>query len=370
MIPFLDLQAINWRHRDELHAALDRVLDSGWFILGNETQRFETEFAAFCGTRHAIGVGNGLDALTLVLRAWNIGPGDEVLVPSNTFIATWLAVSSVGARPVPVEPDPSSYNMAAEGIERALTPRTRAIVPVHLYGQMADMEAIMAIARRHGLKVLEDAAQAHGASLNGHLAGSFGDAAAFSFYPGKNLGALGDGGAVTTSDDDLARRLRSLRSYGSPIKYQHDEPGVNSRLDELQSAFLRVKLRDLLADNAHRTSIADRYRERLAQVPGVVLPQVVPKSSPSWHLFVIQCDARDRVASALAERGVQTIVHYPIAPHLQKAYAGLRIAEHTLPVAESLHRRVLSLPIGPTMSQEEADRVAEAVAEVIDGIEP
>lgn len=294
MIPFLDLKAINIRHRDELHRALDRVLDSGWFILGDETRAFEEEFARACGTRFAVGVGNGLDALMLALRAWDIGPGDEVLVPANTFIATWLAVSLVGASPVPVEPSPATYNIDVERIEQHITARTRAIIPVHLYGQIADMEAVCQIAARHGLKVLEDAAQAHGATIAGRPAGSFGDAAAFSFYPGKNLGALGDAGALTTSDPEFASRVRLLRNYGSSVKYRHEEAGLNSRLDELQAAFLRAKLRALPEDNAHRARVAERYLDRLRGAPGVVLPEVRPSSVPSWHLFVIQCRDRAR----------------------------------------------------------------------------
>lgn len=311
--PFLDLRSINARHRTELHKALDRILDSGWLILGDNVAAFENEFAKYCEARHAIGVGNGLDALFLVLRAWNIGVGDEVLVPANTFIATWLAVSNSGATPVAVEPDPTTYNIDPAKLEAAITPRTRAIIAVHLFGQPADMDAIRAVAVRHGLKVLEDAAQAHGARYKGRRIGSLGDAAAFSFYPGKNLGALGDGGAITTDDDQLAEHLHALRNYGSSIKYVHQIKGFNSRLDELQAAFLRVKLPQLDTDNARRSRIAAAYQEGLRE-SGLILTGVPAWSEPVWHLFVVRTPDRDALQAHLARAGIGTLIHYPLPP--------------------------------------------------------
>ncbi|MGK2953009.1 MAG: DegT/DnrJ/EryC1/StrS family aminotransferase [Thiobacillus sp.] len=367
MTPFLDLQAINARDREAFHRALDRVLDSGWFILGPELESFEREFAAYCGTRHCIGVGNGLEALQLILRAYGIGPGDEVIVPANTYIATWLAVSHVGATPVPVEPVEATYNLDPGRIEAALSPRTRAIIPVHLYGLPADMPAINALAARRGIKVIEDAAQAHGASIDGRRAGSLGDAAGFSFYPGKNLGALGDGGAVTTNDDSLAVQLRSLRNYGSTVKYHNDRKGFNSRLDELQGAFLRVKLRMLDADNLRRSEIAARYASALAGT-GLVLPNMGHISRPAWHLFVVRSRRRSDLQAHLAARGIQTLIHYPIPPHLQVAYREFGFGANSFPVAERIHAEVLSLPIGPTMSDEDVVTIAAAVREASSGL--
>lgn len=370
MIPFLDLKNINLRQRDAFHAALDRVLDSGWLILGKETESFELEFARFCGTRHAVGVANGLDALHLVLRAWGIGPGDEVIVPSNTYIATWLAVTHTGATPVPVEPDEATYNIDPKLIEAAITPRTRAIIAVHLYGQTAPMAPLMELARRRGLKVLEDAAQAHGARFNERRAGALGDAAGFSFYPGKNLGALGDAGAVTTDDDALAQQLRVLRNYGSQVKYHNDVVGYNSRLDELQSAFLRVKLPLLDSDNAQRSAIAAQYMRGLAGVDGLVLPRVDRHCQPVWHLYVVRHRQRDAFVKALAENGVSTVIHYPIPPHRQPAYADLRLTTGSFPVSERMHREVVSLPIGPTMTDADVDRVIKGVYSAVARMPP
>jgi dTDP-4-amino-4,6-dideoxygalactose transaminase len=364
-VPFLDLQAINLSQSAELEAAFKRVLQSGWFILGKEVECFEERFAAYCGSRHCIGVANGLDAIMLVLRAWGIGPGDEVIVPSNTFIATWLAVSQCGAHPVPVEPDETSYNIDPARIEAAITPRTKAIIPVHRYGQPADMPSIMAIAGRHGLKVLEDAAQAHGARCQGERTGHLGHAAAFSFYPGKNLGALGDGGAIVTDDEALATLLRTYRNYGSQKKYHNLVQGFNSRLDELQAAFLNVKLDVLDEANTHRRAIAAVYDERLAGIPGLALPVVPAWAEPVWHLYVVRHAQRDALATALAERGIGTIVHYPIAPHMQQAYADLGYREGAFPIAEAIHREVLSLPIGPHMTLEQAGEMADAVRAVV-----
>lgn len=364
-IPFLDLKAVNQAHAAELEAAFKRVLDSGWYILGNETAQFEAAFASYCGAAQAIGVANGLDAIFLALKAAGIGPGDEVIVPSNTFIATWLAVSHCGATPVPVEPVEATYNLDPARIAAAITPRTKAIVPVHLYGQPADMDPIMALAAQHQLLVVEDAAQAHGARYHGRRTGQLGHAAAFSFYPGKNLGALGDGGAVTTSDAALAERIRTFRNYGSKVKYYNDVPGYNSRLDELQSALLAVKLPHLDADNARRRAIAAVYERELAGIPGLTLPQVPEWAEPVWHLYVVRHAQRDMLAKALAERGIGTIVHYPVAPHLQPAYAELGYKQGDFPLAEAIHREVLSLPIGPTMTLEQAAEVAAAIRQIL-----
>jgi dTDP-4-amino-4,6-dideoxygalactose transaminase len=361
-IPFLDVAAAYAELKDELDDAVRRVMASGQFILGPEVTAFEDEFAAYCGTRHAIGVGSGLDALRLVLLGYGIGPGDDVLVPSNTFIATWLAVTQAAARPVPVEPDPATHNVTVGAVEAALTPSTKAIMPVHLYGTPVDMDALLAVGREHGIPVIEDAAQAHGARCRGRRTGGLGDAAAFSFYPGKNLGALGDAGAVTTDDDALAERLRMLRNYGSRVKYHHDLQGTNSRLDPLQAAALRVKLRHLDEWNERRRAVAVRYLERLAGSEGLVLPQVPDWAEPVWHLFVVRTPRRDVFQERLAEAGVDTIIHYPIPPHLTGAYAS-DFERGELPVAERLAAEVLSLPMGPHLALEDADRVAAAVRE-------
>lgn len=360
-VPFLDLKSVNLRHSDGFHNVLTRVLQSGKLILGEEVLAFESEFSAWCGVDFCVGVGNGLDALNLVLRAWNIGPGDEVLVPSNTYIATWHAVTHCGARPVPVEPDPATFNIDVSKIEAAITSKTKAIIPVHLYGQTADMDGVLAVAHAHGLKVLEDAAQAHGARWLGRRAGSLGDAAGFSFYPGKNLGALGDGGAITTNDGALAERLRTLRNYGSQVKYQNKEIGWNSRLDELQAAFLRIKLAFLDSDNADRAALALSYQKGLANLPGLVLPPVLNRCDPVWHLYVVQHPERDRLAEHLTANGIETLVHYPIAPHMQDAYTSLGIKRGTLPIAELLHQRVLSLPIWPGMTSTKVDSVINTI---------
>lgn len=360
-IPFLDLKAINLRDEHGFREALDRVLESGWLILGNEVASFEKAFAAYCGSAYAVGVGNGLEALHLVLRAWGVGAGDEVIVPSNTYIATWLAVSYAGATVVPVEPVEATYNIDPAGIEAAITPRTKAIVAVHLYGQMADMDAIRAIAAKHDLKLLEDAAQAHGARWNGHRAGTTGDAAGFSFYPGKNLGALGDAGAVTTSDTELAHRLEMLRNYGSQRKYENEIIGFNSRLDELQAAFLQVKLAKLDCDNARRKAIAARYNSALAGLSKLRLPQVANGADPVWHLYVVRSPERDALQQFLTRQGIGTLIHYPIPPHLQTAYVSLGYKHGDFPISEAIHSQVLSLPIGPTMSDAEVELVVDAV---------
>jgi dTDP-4-amino-4,6-dideoxygalactose transaminase len=360
-IPFLDLKAINLAHADGLQAAFRRVLESGWYVLGKEVERFETSFAAYSGATHAIGVANGLDAIMLALKGYGIKAGDEVIVPSNTFIATWLAVSQCGAIPVPVEPVEATFNLDPACVEAAITPNTRAIIAVHLYGQPADMDPLRALAGKHGLKLIEDAAQAHGARYKGRRVGSLGDAAAFSFYPGKNLGALGDGGGVVTDDDALNEIVRTYRNYGSQKKYHNLVQGFNSRLDELQAAFLSVKLETLDADNAARRAIAAQYSELLAGIDGLGLPHVPAWAEPVWHLYVVRHARRDALAERLAQAGVGTIVHYPVAPHLQQAYADLNFRQGDFPIAEGIHREVLSLPIFPGMTSVQVAQVAAAV---------
>jgi dTDP-4-amino-4,6-dideoxygalactose transaminase len=358
-IPFLDLSALHASIEAEIFDALERVVRAGQFILGPEVEAFEHEFSGYCGAAHCVGVGNGLDALYLILRAQGIGPGDEVLVPSNTFIATWLAVSHAGATPVPVEPLEASYNIDPARIENSITARTRAIIPVHLYGQPADMDAVKRVAARHSLIVIEDAAQAHGARYKGARVGGLGDAAAFSFYPGKNLGALGDGGAVVTNDNALARRIRQLRNYGSEIKYDHQLAGFNSRLDEIQAAVLRVKLKKLAGFNDARRAVAKRYREKLAGA-NVVLPAEHGRGSHVYHQFTIRSDRRDAIREALAKEGIAASVFYPMPLHRQPAYEALARGV-SLPVAEKVAKSVLSLPIHPLLDEASIDRIAACV---------
>lgn len=360
MIPFLDLQRVNAAHAAAIGAALARVAASGRYVLGPETEAFEAEFAAYCGVRHCVGVANGLDALQLILRGYGIGAGDEVIVPSHTFIATWLAVSQCGAQPVPVEPIEGTGNIDPALVAAAITPRTRAIIAVHLYGQCADMTALRSIADEHGLRLIEDAAQAHGATLHRRRAGSLGDAAGFSFYPGKNLGALGDGGAVTTNDDRLVGCLRVLRNYGSPRKYHHDVMGLNSRLDEMQAAVLRVKLRTLDADNAARRTAAAVYRDELRDTP-LQLPLVIVGAEPVWHLFVVRCADRAALQSALDAYGIGHLVHYPIACHRQGVYSAQQWP--AMPIAERLAQQVLSLPMAPCLDAAAVREVCAAVRE-------
>lgn len=361
-VPFLDLKAPYTELRDELDAAYRRVMESGWFIMGDELHAFEREFGAYCGTKHCVGVGNGLEALHLILRGLGVGPGDEVIVPSNTYIATWLAVSYAGAKPVPVEPDPHTHNLDPERVHDAITPRTKAMIPVHLYGQCADMDPLRDLASSYGLKVIEDAAQAHGAQYKGRRAGSLADAAAFSFYPGKNLGALGDAGAVVTNDDALADAVRVLRNYGSREKYYNETKGYNSRLDELQAALLSVKLSKLDEWNRRRKHVAARYLRELEGAGGVGLPRVPSWSDPVWHLFVVQHPDRTRLQSHLSAAGVGTLIHYPKPPHLQEAYVELGYSRGTFPIAEQMADEVLSLPIGPHMSDADVDFVISQVA--------
>jgi len=361
MIPFLDLKNINLAGVDELTAAFNRVIQSGSYILGIEVRAFEEEFAAYCGVAHCVGVGNCLDGLHLILRAYGIGAGDEVIVPSNTYIATWLAVSYAGATPVPVEPVLNTYNIDPDLIEAKITRNTKAIMAVHLYGQTADMDGINAIASRHGLKVIEDAAQSHGATYRRRRAGSLGDAAAFSFYPGKNLGALGDAGAVTTDDAELAEQIRLLRNYGSRVKYHNEVKGFNSRLDELQAAFLREKLKVLDAQNAERCAVARQYLHALERVPGITLPVVPDWAEAVWHLFVIRHPHRDRLIEQLSARGIGSLIHYPMPPHLQPAYTDLGLQAGALPISEKVHQEVVSLPMWPGMSQSHVDAVVGAL---------
>lgn len=384
MVEILNLKDVNEPHLHAIRAAVERVLQSGRYILGPEVEAFEHEFATYCGARHCVGVGNGLDALQLILRALDIGPGDEVLVPGNTFIATWLAVSHVGATPVAVDALADTCNIDPSRIEAALTPRTRAIIPVHLYGQPADMAPIRTLAERHGLKVIEDAAQAHGARYQGRRCGSLGHAAGFSFYPGKNLGALGDGGAVTTDDTALAERVRKLRNYGARVRYQHELQGVNSRLDELQAAILRAKLPHLDAENAVRRERAQAYLQAL-QGLDLTLPAVRADVEPVWHLFVVRHPRRDRLAQCLQQRGVGTLVHYPLGNHEQAAYrdaghphrshppggtVGSHAAWSPLPVTEMLAAQVLSLPMSPTLQPEQVAEVATALRQALsDGLD-
>ncbi|HGS4779587.1 TPA: DegT/DnrJ/EryC1/StrS family aminotransferase [Vibrio cholerae] len=362
MIPFLDLKSINQQYQQELKQACARVIDSGWYIQGQELQQFEAEFAAYCGTKHAIGVANGLDALILVLRAWKelgkLQEGDEVIVPANTYIASILAITENRLTPVLVEPDINTYNLSLEGIQAAITPKTKAILPVHLYGLISPMVEIMQIAQEHDLLVLEDCAQAHGAEINGQRAGNWGHAAGFSFYPGKNLGALGDAGAITTNDDQLADTLTALRNYGSHKKYENLYQGVNSRLDEIQAAMMRVKLPYLERETARRQSIAQSYRTRINN-PFVTLPCVENEGAHVWHLFVVRSDVREQLQQWLFEQGIQTLIHYPIPPHKQKAYPELQ--NYRLPLTEQIHQQVLSLPMDPTMNDEAVTRVIDAV---------
>lgn len=346
MIPFLDLRDAYLDLKDEINTAVLQVLDGGWYIMGEEVDAFEAEWAAYCGAAHAVGVANGLDALILALRALDIGAGDEVIVPTHTFVATWLAVSAVGAHPVPVEPDLATFNIDPRRIEAAITHRTRAIVAVHLYGQPADLDPILAIARARGLAVIEDAAQAHGARYRGRRIGAHGDIVCWSFYPGKNLGAMGDAGGITTNRTDLAEKIRLLRNYGSRRKYVHEVVGVNSRLDPIQAAVLRVKLRHLDDWTDRRRALAAAYGEAL-KGSGLILPQVAVGNDPVWHLYVVRSTDRKRLMGQLAEAGIGSQIHYPIPPHMQGAYAALGWAPDDFPLSKQLADEVFSLPMGP-----------------------
>jgi dTDP-4-amino-4,6-dideoxygalactose transaminase len=359
-VPFLDLGAAYRELQTDLESAILASLRTGWYIGGQDVEAFESEFATFTETKHCVGVANGLDALHLALLALGVGAGDEVIVPSNTYIATWLAVSQSGAIPVPVEPTESTYNIDPSRIEGAITPRTKAILPVHLYGQPADLDPILILAHKHGLYVLEDAAQAHGARYKGRRIGGHGDVVAWSFYPGKNLGALGDAGAVTTNDEKIADRIRVLRNYGSRLKYVNEVKGFNSRLDPVQASALRVKLKYLDEWNARRVAVAKRYAEGLAGA-GLVLPYVPEWAEPVWHLFVVQHSKRDAIQRMLQDAGIGTLIHYPIPPHLQDAYMDLSFTKNQFPIAESMANRVLSLPIGPQLNDANVESVIEVL---------
>lgn len=361
VVPFLDLRSAYLELKTEIDAAIARVLDSGWYILGPEVEAFEQEYAKYCQAKHCVGLADGLDALHLALKAMGVGPGDEVIVPSNTYIATWLAVSQCGATPVPVEPDARTYNIDPALIEQAITPRTKVILPVHLYGQPADMDAILAIAKRHGLRVLEDAAQAHGAKYKGRRIGAHGDVVAWSFYPGKNLGALGDGGAITTDDAELADKIRVLRNYGSRVKYVNEVQGCNSRLDPLQAAVLRVKLNHLDDWNERRAGLAKQYLNGLAET-NLVLPYVPEWAEPVWHLFVVRTANREVLQQHLGQQGIGSLIHYPVPPHLQQAYADFGYTRGAFPLAEAMANEVLSLPMGPHLGSAGVHTAMRAIA--------
>lgn len=362
-IPFLDLKASYLELQSEIDEAVGRVLNSGWYVLGEEVEAFEREYAEYCGAKYAIGMGNGLDALHLSLLAMGVGPGDEVIVPSHTFIATWLAVTQCGAVPVPVEPSELTFNINPEKIESRITNRTRAIMPVHLYGQPADMDPILTLANRYGLKILEDAAQAHGAKYKNKRIGSHGDAVAWSFYPGKNLGAFGDAGAITTNDLELRDRLLELRNYGSKKKYVHDIAGFNSRLDPIQAATLRVKLRRLDEWNSRRVAIANSYQSNIKGLSGVLENPYEPKyAASSWHLYVIKTNQREKLQAELSSRGISTLIHYPIPPHRQKSYADKNyLIGSEFPITEKLATQILSLPIGPHLSERDVGLIIESI---------
>lgn len=366
-IPFLDMKAQYLELKSELDSAYQRVMDSGRYILGDEVQAFEQEFAEFVGVKHCVGVGNGLEALELILMAAGIGEGDEVIVPANTYIATWLAVSCVGAIPVPVEPDPPTSNIDPRQIKSAVSKRTKAILPVHLYGQTVEMEEIWDVAEQFNLRVIEDCAQVHGATYKDRKAGNLGLAGGFSFYPTKNLGAFGDAGAITTNQDDLADRVRVLRNYGSRQKYFNETRGHNSRLDPLQAAFLRVKLKYVDDWNARRKRIAGYYSANLNDVPGLQLPRTAEHADHVWHLYVIRCRERDGLQAHLQECGIGTMIHYPVPPHLSQAYADLNYVPGAFPITEELSRSVLSIPIGPHLSLEDAEFVVEKIKQFYTG---
>jgi dTDP-4-amino-4,6-dideoxygalactose transaminase len=359
-VPFLDLGSSYRSSKEAIDAALRRVAESGWYLMGQELAGFEASFARFCGAEHCVGVGNGLDALHLALLALGVGEGDEVIVPSNTFIATWLAVSRCGATIVPVEPVEATYNIDPDRLRAAITGRTKVVLPVHLYGQPADMDAINAVAREHGLKVLDDCAQAHGATYKGRPVGSLADISAWSFYPGKNLGAFGDAGGITTNDASLAERVRMLGNYGSRVKYRHEEQGFNSRMDEIQAAVLAAKLKTLTQDTDARRRIARQYMDGLEGLE-VIRPAVPSYADPSWHLFVIRHAERDQLQARLAADGVSTLIHYPTPPHLQQAYARCSWSRGSFPISERIHEQVISLPMWSGMSQGHVARVIDAL---------
>ena len=362
MIPFLDLKAINGRYRKELIDAATRVIESGWYVRGAEVKAFESEFSSYCGTKYCIGVANGLDALVLTLRAWKelgkLDEGDEVIVPANTYIASILAITENRLKPILVEPDERTYNLCPTKTAAAITPSTKVILAVHLYGQMAPMPELVALARKNGILVLEDSAQAHGASLNCIKAGAWGDASGFSFYPGKNLGALGDAGAVTTNNDKLADTIRIIGNYGSKKKYENLYQGVNSRMDEMQAAFLRVKLGYLDQDIERRQKIANYYIEGIKN-PLIKVPRKIFGFTNAWHLFVVRTEHRNELSSYLLKNEIQSLIHYPIATHKQKAYE--KWVNNRLPITELIHEQVLSIPIDPSISENEISKIIKVI---------
>lgn len=358
MIPFLDVKAINLRFKNELELAMKQVLESGWYILGEKSRAFEKAFAEYCGAEHCIGCANGLDALRLGIKALGLGENDEIIVPANTYIASILAISDNGCKPIFVEPSLQTYNIDVEKIESAITPRTKAILVVHLYGQVVEMQKVWELAQKYNLAIIEDCAQAHGAIYQGRRVGTLGDVAGFSFFPGKNLGALGDGGAVTTKHKDVAEKVRALGNYGSHKKYVNLYKGLNSRLDELQAAFLEIKLKHLDSDNESRRAVAKFYRENITNNK-IILPECVSEEGHAWHLFVVRCEERERFQAYLKDNGIETIIHYPIPPHKQEAYKEYN--HLSLPITEKIHREVLSLPISPVMSREQAEEVVRVV---------
>jgi len=364
-IPFLDMRSPYQELKHELDNAYQQVMESGWYIMGNELDAFEREFADYCGTRHCVGVGNGLDALHLILRAYGIGDGDEVIVPSNTYIATWLAVSYAGAKPVPVEPVEHTYNLDPERVASAITPRTRAILPVHLYGLLADTDPLLMLANQYNLRLIEDAAQAQGALYKGRMSGNLGHAAGFSFYPGKNLGALGDAGAIVTNDDKLAEKVSELRNYGSKVKYYNNVKGYNSRLDEIQATFLRVKLKHLDEWNQRRQKIASAYLDLMAGLPDLILPSTLDSTEPVWHIFPVRHPKRDDLQKYLNNKGVNTLIHYPVPPHLSGAYADFGMLKGNFPIAEKIASSELSIPIGPHISLDDVEYVANTIREFV-----
>lgn len=358
MISFLDLGKVNNRFREEIDSRIKTVLDKGWYLQGDENQRFNENFSRFCGTQFALGVANGLDALNLLIKASGFGPGDEIIVPANTYIATILAISENGCTPVLVEPDIHTYNIDVNRIEEKITSKTKAIMVVHLYGQSVQMEKVWEIAKKHNLKVFEDCAQAHGAYYQDKRVGNLSDGAAFSFYPGKNLGCMGDGGAVVTNDKTLYEKVKAIANYGSDYKYHHIYKGTNSRLDEMQAAVLDVKLKFLDADNSRRRAISKYYRDNIKN-PAIILPEVYCEESHVWHIFAVRCDNRGRLQQYLKEKDIQTLIHYPVPPHKQDAYK--EWSDQSYPVSEEIHRTVLSLPMSPVLEDSEVEYVVDAI---------
>lgn len=358
MIKFLDLEKINNRFRGEMDARIREILDAGWYLSGKWNDEFTKHFAEFCGTKHAVGVANGLDAINLIIRGYGFGVGDEIIVPANTYIATILAISENGCTPVLVEPDINTYDIDPEKIEEKITPRTKAIIVVHLYGQAVPMKKIWELAKKYNLKVIEDAAQAHGAMYDGKRVGNLGDAAAFSFYPGKNLGALGDAGGVTTNDTELFNKVKAIANYGSDRKYHHIYKGVNSRLDEIQAALLDVKLPCLDADNARRREIAKYYRENIKN-PKIILPKAYDENAHVWHVFTLRCENRDELCKYLNDNEIQTNIHYPTPPHKQGAYSEWN--NQSFPITEEIHRTIMSIPMSPVLTEEEVKKIVGVI---------